>query len=91
MCPATRRLERLDAVDELDDLVQWNDAEPVPASLHVYTDGSGGDVGTPIAGWGVAVFETLQGPVVEDMWTHGDPWLAALYGPIMTQACDPKC
>ena len=90
--PTTRQLERLDAVDELDDLVQWNDAvaqEPLPASLHVYTNGSGGGVGTSIAGWGVAVFEMLQGPVVEDMWTDRDPCLAAIYGPVLTQTYDP--
>ena len=91
VCPAVGVLERMRTVDTVEDFLGWEDAvaqPPLPQALHVYTDGSGGSEGGTSAGWGVAVFGSQQGQVQTDMWREADPWLAALYGPVLTQVYD---
>ena len=46
----------------------------------LFTDGSGGTQGT--AGWGVGIFNTVNPNITNE-------WLAALYGPVLTQPWDP--
>ena len=47
---------------------------------YLFTDGSGGTQGT--AGWGVGIFDTVNPNITNE-------WLAALYGPVLTQPWDP--
>lgn len=47
---------------------------------YLFTDGSGGTQGT--AGWGVGIFDTVNPNITNE-------WLAALYGPVLTQSWDP--
>lgn len=86
-CPATKRLARLDQIDDERQVAGPDRGlhHPLPRSFHIFTDGSGGaNPGGPdvVAGWGVAVFDHAE-PVMESQWT------AALYGPVNVTRYDP--
>eukprot|EP00438_Fugacium_kawagutii_P009511 Skav209387 [mRNA] locus=scaffold3334:137441:141157:+ [translate_table: standard] len=84
-CPAKRMLPRLQSIDTLEQVggPSRELADPITATYHLFTDGSGGDPARhTIAGWGVGVFSVRR--------PRSDlPWLAALYGPVITAPYDP--